>query len=496
MSSIKSSNIKKIIEKYRVLYALGVSRSLMGWDESVNMPHGAAKHRGEIRAVFSTLYQKFLLDKELVEAVKAAEKEETLTDVEKGILRTIKREMKYFERIPPSLLQEIAKASSVSQAEWAVAKKTSDYNRFKPHLQKMFELSRQVAEKLGYEDHPYDALLDLFEEGLTIKDVDKMFSVIKSDVVPVFKKIGKERTHPLEEMPYDNERLKDLNLFLLKKLNYDFEHGRLDESPHPFTTSISLYDVRITTWYQGKDFRRSLLAVAHEFGHALYEMQINKEYAGLPIGDGVSMGIHEAQSRFWENHVGRSKAFVEKFYDFFIAFMPELSKYTVDDVYEYFNLVRPELVRVEADEVHYPLHILLRYEIEKGLIDESLNFNELPQIWNEKMENYIGIVPKKDADGVLQDIHWSYGAVGYFPTYAFGTIISAQMRHYLEKDLGPLDDLILKGDFKAIQDWQKEKIHQHGAVYPPKELLKRAFGEEMNPKYFIEHLKKYEKLWA
>ena len=265
--------------------------------------------------------------------------------------------------------------------------------------------------------------------------------------------------HPLEETAYDVEKMKLLNKAILELFYFNFNRGRYDISAHPFTAGIGITDVRLTTRYKGKNFKESLLATIHEFGHATYDMQIDERLMATPIAEGVSLGVHESQSRFWENMIGRNKTFVEVNMELFRKYMPFLKDYTVDDVYKYFNLVKPELIRVEANEMTYNQHILIRFEIEKGVIEGKMQVDELPQIWNEKMQEYLKITPPNDALGVLQDIHWSMGSIGYFPTYSIGTILAVQFARKLEKDLGSLDDLI-----KAKKYVQGKPIFNEGII--------------------------------
>jgi len=492
----KNKKIRKLLEKYAEIWALGYASSLLSWDLDTYMPRGAVEERGKAKATLNLLRQKLYLSTEFKELFKEAEKEEGLNDYEKGVIRVVKRTLEYFEKIPPELIKEEAITVSKARVVWERAKEKSDFSMFKPHLEKIVDIQRRKAEYLlkDKEGTLYDALLDLYEEGLTHKDVDRVFGEIKEPLTKLFRKILDSdmypRSHPLEEEKYDIEAMRHLNILVLEYFGYDFNRGRLDESAHPFTIEMGIDDVRITTWYHGKDFRRSLGAVAHEFGHALYEMQIDKRLAGTPIATGVSMGVHESQSRFWENIVWRSREFVETFIRDMRALLPFLRNYSSEDVYKYFAMVRPEYIRVEADEVHYPLHIILRYEIEKDMLEEKLSIDELPQVWNEKMQSYIGITPRKDSEGVLQDVHWSIGAIGYFPTYALGSILSAQFLRKYEEDCGPISEAIRERRFDKISEWQKEKIHRWGSTYPPKELVKKATGEDINPRYFLEYLEK------
>ena len=274
---------------------------------------------------------------------------------------------------------------------------------------------------------------------------------------------------------------------------------RLDVSAHPFTTNISLNDHRITTWYRENDFARSLFATIHEYGHALYESQFDSKINYTPLCNfsGLSLSIHESQSRFWENMIGRTKQFIHGMHKSILGINPNLVKYNVEEIYNYFNLVKPSLIRVEADEVSYHFHVMIRFEIEKGLIEGKLKVKDLPEIWRAKMKEYLGITPKTDREGVLQDIHWSSGSIGYFPTYSIGTFLSGLIKYEIEKDIGDLGNLIKSEDgIKKIQDWLKEKIHQYGGTYTMKELVKKSFGKDFSPSYFLSYLeKKYKEVY-
>ncbi|MFW9906452.1 MAG: carboxypeptidase M32 [Candidatus Thorarchaeota archaeon] len=496
--NIKSTNMKKILDKYTTIHALGMSTSLMLWDMRVNMPKNAIEDRGKMRSIMTGLYQDMMLNKEFLDLINLAEKEE-LTLFEKAIIRSLKRETKFYLAIPSEVLKEYIKLSTVAYNEWAKARAKSNFSIFKPHLEKIAEFSRKGAELLGYENEPYDAMLDRYEEGILARDYDEMFNDIKKKIVPIFKKLAMDRSHPLEKEPYNEERLKDFITYIVKKFGYDFNRGRLDKTTHPFTSSIGINDVRITTRYEGgKDFKPALLGSIHEFGHAIYAMQIDPSLNWTPLASGsitYSLGIHESQSRFWENMVGRSQEFIETFYDVFVALVPNVANYDTREIYRYFNIVRPNFIRVEADELCYPIHILLRYELERDMMNEKISISEVPQVWNEKMENYIGIVPPDDARGCLQDPHWTR-MLGYFPTYAMGTILAAQIKNKIENEIGPLEEFIRAKNFTPVTNWQKENIHKYGSLYMPKDLIKSALGETMNVDYFVNHVDKYVKLWS
>jgi len=338
---------------------------------------------------------------------------------------------------------------------------------------------------LGYKYSPYDALLDRYEEGYTVKDIDPLFNRLKRDLKKEYERIKEiwHDYHWLENEPYNRERMELLNKTVLSMIGFDFNHMRLDVSAHPFTIELGLYDIRITTWYHKKDFRRSLLAVIHEFGHALYERQIDEKLWKTPLQGGVSLGIHESQSRFWEIVVAKTKEFTQ----FLEPLVKNILKIDADseDLFKYFTIVRPIPIRVESDDVTYNFHIILRYEIERDLIEGKIDVRDIPEIWNEKMEQYLGIKPKNDSEGALQDIHWSLGAIGYFPTYTLGNLIAAQIKY----NFPDLETHIENKNFATIREYLREKIHKYGSMYEPKVLLEKSFGEPVNEKYFIKLLR-------
>ncbi len=487
--------VGEILKRYRRIWALSHVSALAEWDSDVMMPKGGSSLRGEAFAELAVLKQRFITDSSFVELVRRASREE-LNDYERGVIRILERSIHYYSSLPSEFVAEEERVIEAAKRAWEEAKQKSEFSIFRPHLERIFELQRKKAEYLGYDEHPYDALVDLYEEGATKRFLDRFFSVLVPEVSRLLKRIVSSpefvERHELEDLTYVREDMERLNRFVLTAFGAPWDHFRMDVSAHPFTVDLAgPQDVRITTWYHGRDFRRSLLAAVHEWGHALYELQQDPELCCTPVSGGVSLGIHESQSRFWENHIGRSLAFVETFFDAFRLAIPSIGAYDIRDVYKYFNLVRPELIRVEADEVSYILHIALRYELEVAVIDGDISVAELPAAWNERIEKYLGVTPPDDAHGVLQDIHWAMGAVGYFPTYALGTVLSAQIRHAMEKDIGPLDELIRGKHFGAIRDWLFRKVHRFGSVYPPRELVRRALGEDLRTDYFLSYAKEH-----
>jgi carboxypeptidase Taq len=480
-------NVKPLLEQYKRLWALGYAESLMSWDTETYMPESDSSVRGEVIATFSEIIREIYL--KIWEELKKYEGKEGLSDEEKGVIRVLHHSAKYYAKVPLEIIQELDKTTSEAVVVWRNAKKKNDFNAFKPYLEKIVELNRNVADFLGYEKNPYDALLDLYEEGFTTDDGDKVFSSLVPQLSDILKKVEEKgyfpREHKLESVEYNVEEMKRVNEEIIKLLRMPQDRFRLDTSAHPFTVRLSTNDVRITTRYEGRDFKETLFSVIHESGHAIYELLIDPALEGTPLASGASTGIHESQSRFWENIIGRSRAFVHVIYPILKSNLPFLDGYDEEEVYRYFNTVKPSLIRVDADEVTYNFHIALRYEIEKKLMNDEIKVNELPQIWNEMMEKYLGITPKNDSEGVLQDIHWSQGSIGYFPTYTLGNIVAG----IVYKSFPNLYDLVYEGRFEEVKGFLREKICKYGSIYSPKELLKRSFGKEYEPEGLLDYLR-------
>ena len=485
--------IKEILEKYKVIWSISHALNIMEWDSETYMPREGYRDRAVARAELELLRQQLLLRPEFVELVEKADKAEDLNDYERGVVRVLKRAIRIAKALPPWLVAEKAKVTQEAMVVWREAKAKNDFEMFRPYLEKIFDLSRKTADYLGWDKHPYDALLDLYEEGLKTEDVDRILGYLRKELKWIIDKVLSEgrypQKHPLEDFKYDPAKMEIVNKRVLEILGYPLGvRGRLDVSAHPFTINMGIYDVRITTRYEGVDFKRTLFSVIHEFGHALYELQIDPALAYTPVGEGVSLGIHEGQSRFWENIVGRSREFVEVIYPILKEHLDFVSSYSPEDLYLYFNTVRPSLIRVDADEVTYNMHIVLRAEIEKLAIAGEIKVSDIPEYWNRTMEELLGVRPKTYSEGVLQDIHWSMGSVGYFPTYTLGNIVAAMMRKAMIHEI-KLYERITNKDFAAIREWQREKIHRYGAVYAPRELLKRSLGKDYSPEDLIEYLR-------
>lgn len=495
MVYFKNPTILKILDYYKDLWSLSYLSGLASWDLETYMPKMAATFRGEAMARVSTIRQKKFLDNEFVGLINKAVKEKNLNDYEKGVVRIMVQSLKLYQKVPSKFLEEFEVLTNNATVVWADAKAKNDFNSFKPYLDKIFQKNRELADLLGYKDSPYDALLDLYEEDLTSKDVTKFFDEVLPPLKMLLDKIvtspNYKPTHFLESKKYDKNKMIALNEKVLKDLWGEFGNDgnfRLDVSSHPFTISFNNQDTRITTWYNETDFARSLMAVIHEFGHALYDMQYDDKLNMTPIAGGSSLVIHESQSRFWENHIGRSKEFIKRYIKD-IRSLVNKQDLSVEEVYTYLNQVKPSLLRVEADEVTYHMHIALRFEIEKGLIEGKLKINDIRDIWNTKMKDYLGITPKTDKEGVLQDIHWAHGSVGYFPTYSMGTFLGSQWEEKLQKDN------IKNNEYAKIEEWLKTKIHKWGSTYTLKDLLsknKMKYDPSVNINYLEE---KYSKIY-
>lgn len=495
----KNPTILKILDYYKNLWALSYVSAISHWDLETYMPQMGANSRGEALGRLSVIRQKMFLDPDFVSLIHKAESEKNLTDSEKGIVRVLINSLKMYEKIPASFLEEFEKLTNTGTVVWRQAKEKSDYSIFAKDLEKIFDMNRKMAEYLGYSDSPYDALLDMYEENLKTKDVDSFFGEIKKPLHDLLSKILSSKKynkdHFLEILNYDEQKMEQLNQKILKTLwSKTGQNFRLDRSTHPFTISFSNSDTRITTWYHKKDFARSVMATVHEFGHALYDLQSPDELSMTPIEGGSSLVIHESQSRFWENHVGRSMDFIEEFLPDFQNVVDR--KITAGEVYEYFNKVSPSLLRVEADEVTYHFHIMLRFEIEKGIIEGKLKVKDLPEIWNAKMKEYLNVTPKNDSEGILQDIHWSGGSVGYFPTYSLGTFLGSQWEEKMDREL-ILKNLLNKNSILKVEGWLKDNIHKHGTTYTLEDLLlkhKMKFDPTVNLKYLQDKYLKIYKL--
>ena len=458
---VRNKNIKKLLEKYKEISILGKVNSLLGWDLNVNLPPKAAEGRAAQVAYITKLTAEKWLETDFrnrLESLNNQTGSKSLNLEEGAILRNLNWAAKYYYQVPKEIIVEFAETTSRAFMVWQKAKLDNKFKDFLPHLEKIINLNQIIAQHLGYKENPYDALLDLYEPGLTASFCKKIFADLSAQLTQILKKILQTKALDLNSLVdpslvYPEGDQKQLSLFVLRKMGYDMEAGRMDISPHPFTTTLDRFDVRITNRYQANDFQDSLMVAMHEGGHALYELGVNHQYASTPLDGGVALGIHESQSRFWENQIGRSLSFIKFITPLLHAFYPEqLSRVGPDELFSYFNRVKPGLIRVEADEVTYNLHIALRFELEDGLINNQLKAEDLPEAWRSKMKKMLGVVPATDREGVLQDVHWSYGSFGYFPTYTLGNLYGAQITNKIVSEID-FEAASQKGELGIILSW-------------------------------------------
>jgi len=480
--------VREILKKYRVVWALNHSMAVLGWDMETHMPEGGAGSRGAASGQLAMMVQKATVD--LGGLVSKAEKLRDLDDEEKGIVRVLRRDLDFFTKIPPELVEERERVSAEATVVWRKARKDSDFKLFAPHLEKIMELTRKIADCLGYAKHPYDALLNLYEEGFSVRDADMVFSRLVPGSKRILEKVMSAGIyppkHPLESVKYDTEAMVRVNEGLLRMLEMPKDRFRMDVSTHPFTIGIAPDDVRITTRYEGVNFKSTLFSTIHESGHALYDLQLGEKLRFTPVANGASLGLHESQSRFWENVVGRSKEFTKLVHPLLKKNLTFVSRYAPEQLYLYFNTVRRSTIRVDADELTYNLHIALRYELEKKMLTGRVSVSELPEVWNDTFEDYLGMRPKNDAEGVLQDIHWSGLSLGYFPTYSLGNVVLGMIWHKMG-DGELVRRSVGKGDLMQLRKWLQVNIHRWGAVYSPRNLQTRLFGEAYNPDRLMKY---------
>jgi carboxypeptidase Taq len=485
--------MNQILNAYKPIWSLNHAISLMGWDFETYMPRKGTEERGVADSQLHLLHKDLLLNKDFVGLVESAKKLESLNDLEKGIVRVLNREITKQIKIPKELTEAESLERIRGNMTWRAAREKSDFMMYAPHLEKMIDIKKKIAEKIGYEKHPYDALLDSFEEELTVDELDNVFGALTPRLEEILKKLvdlGNPflKESKLVKSKYDIRTVDELNHDILNLLQYDMERFRMDVSTHPFTETMGLNDVRITTRYEGSDFKKSICSTIHEAGHALYDLQCDQSLSVTPLQGGSSLALHESQSRFWENIVGRSLPFVQLIAPLIRNQVSFTNQATDDELYLYFNNVKPDYIRVDADEVTYNLHIALRYEMEKKIFADDLSVSEIPEFWNDRMEQLLGVRPTRDSHGVLQDTHWSSGLFGYFPTYTLGNLVSAIIASKMRKDLEDYEDDIRGGNFRPIREWLRLKIHQYGSVYAPKALLNKSLNEGYNPDYFVTYI--------
>lgn len=496
-----SEKLSKLKELLGEVSDLNKAVSVLSWDQQVNMPPGGSEGRGQQLATLGKIAQeKFTADEigKLLDDLKQEYADGDCDDA--AMIRVAARNYDKAVRVPAEFVAEQAVVSTKAFEAWVDARRKSDFSIFLPHLEKNVELVKKYVSFFPPADHPYDTLLDDYEPGMKTAEVKAIFDGLRPKQVKLIKAIAatKQVKDDFLHKKYNEKKLWDFGVNVITQYGYDWNRGRQDKAPHPFETSFNVNDVRITTRFEADNPMATLFSTFHESGHAMYEQGVNPAYERTPLANGTSLAVHESQSRMWENLVGRSLPFWEHFYPKLKKTFPsQLDGVSLKSFYKAINKVEPSFIRVNADEATYNLHIMLRLELEIGMVEGSIAIKDLPEIWNAKMQEYFGVTPPNDAMGVLQDVHWSYGSIGYFSTYALGNLVSAQLWEKINKDIRDLDDQIRQGNFSELLGWLRTKVHVHGHKYDPQDLVQMVTGSKITPEPYVRYLtKKYSEIYG
>lgn len=491
-----NKNYTKLLELSKKNTTLTTILNLLDWDQETYMPQGAIELRAAQSEAMATVVHKAKTSASFAKLLGSLIDLETgvcldkdLTAAQKAALREWRRDFLMARKLPNGFVKTFAQTTSKAIHEWVQAKEKNSFSHFAPHLEKVVSLCRKKAELLGYEEHPYDALLDLFEPGMRTSTLIALFDRLKKPLKELVERPRKEMNRDFLFQSFDKEKQFKFGEQILEVMGFDRQTSRLDHAPHPFCSGLHPKDIRMTTKVHEKYFPACLYAVMHEAGHGLYHAGLKEENFGSPLGESVSLGIDESQSRWWETRIGHGLPFCHYLLPLLQKEFPQqLENVGVEHFYRAINWVKPSFIRIEADEVTYSLHIIVRFEIEKALIEGSLRVKDLPEAWNAKMQQYLGICPPTDAEGCLQDIHWSMGGIGYFPTYALGNLYGAQFFTVFEKNHPQWKEKVSQGDLEFITKWLRENIHQYGRQYAPEELVKQVTGSPLSEKAFVDYL--------
>lgn len=496
----KDKSYEQLDAKLQTIASLNQATSILHWDQEVHLPSQSVKSRSKQISVLSGLIHEMstsedvglLLDR-LLEGDKMDLKRQRNAEI-------VKKSYDRSTQFDKDFIQRRSKITNDSFHAWVKAKGENDFSIFEPHLKKVVDITKEYVDILGYEDHPYDTLLDIYEPEAKTKDITVLFEDVRSQLVDYVKALSaaEQVNDDFLFKHYNKDTQYNYGIDMLKQMLYDFSTGRQDISAHPFTTSFSPNDVRVTTRIDENNFSEMLWSCIHEGGHALYEQGLPYEEAHWPSGEAVSLGIHESQSRLWENNVGRSLSYWKANYAGLQKTFPDnLSNVELLDFYKAINKVQPSLIRTNADELTYHFHIMIRFEIEKALLEGTVQVKDLPDYWNEKYKEYLGLDVPDLSQGVLQDVHWSHGSIGYFPTYSLGSFYAAQFYQKAEKDIPNLNTSIMEGDMKPLLNWLRDKIHRHGSTYRATELCEQITGEQLNFSYFMDYARnKYDFIYG
>ena len=494
----------ELISRSRDVSLLASCADLLDWDEETYMPAGGAEHRSRQRALLAGIVHDRFTDPRIGELLDVLRDSSVVSDPQSVAavnVRELRRDFDRERKVPRSLVEELARVTTIAQHEWIAARRDADFARFRPWLEQIVSLKRNEAEAVGYRELAYDALLDDYEPGVTCRDYERLFAALRVALVPLVEAIDGAERRPdstLLERGYPIERQRQLGERVAAMVGFDFEGGRLDTSAHPFSAHIGPGDCRLTTRYRTEDFSDALLSTLHEVGHGLYDQGLDVEHFGTPLGSAGTMGLHESQSRLWENRLGRSRGFWAHVFPIVRELFPgSLREVESDDLYFAVNDVRRSPIRVEADEVTYNLHPMIRFELERDLMSGALDVADVPDAWNELYRRHLGITPADDGEGCLQDSHWSGGLIGYFPAYSLGDVCSAQLFAQADKELGGLDTAFERGEFRPLLEWMRERVHRHGRRYTAATMMRAVVGNAPEPAALIQILRgKYGQLYG
>ncbi len=496
----------KLLVLSKPIALLSSTHALLDWDQETYMPKHAREIRSEQTELLASLIHQRKTSKQYARALNAlidletgVIKDQNLSPEKQASVREFRRDFLNDSKLPHAFVKRFSKTVSAANHAWKVAKNHNDFRKFAPHLEKIVSLCRKKADFLGFKEHPYDALLDLYEPEMKTSTLTPLFNNLKLRLTELLQEIVlklKPETNFLS-LEYPAAKQISFSQRLLNAMGFHEGNSRLDLTVHPFCSGIHPTDVRMTTRVHPEMPMSNLFSVLHEGGHGLYEMHLDPKQFGTPLCSAASLGIHESQSRFWETLIGHSYSFWEHFFPLLQAEFPEqLGTVTLSDFFKAINSVTPSLIRVEADEVTYNLHIIIRFEIEKALIEGSLKVRDVPDAWNEKMREYLGISPQFAGEGCLQDIHWSFGGFGYFPTYTLGNLFASQFFSSFEQAHPDWKQRVAKGELGTVREWLKENIHRHGRQYTSSELCERVTGKPLSAEPFIQYLEaKYRALY-
>jgi len=487
------SPFELLTKKMNMITDLGAATAVLGWDQETYMPNGAVAGRAEQMATLSTLVHSYTTDAEASKIVEDVKQNiDSLTARQQRIARMFFRDHEHALKLPPDLVEDMARTASMAQDAWKRARTASDFTIFQPLLERTVQLKRREAQMLGPATHLYDNLLDAYEPGLTVDVITPIFDRLRLGTSALLQEISPRQTAVDDSVlyrTYNKDKQVALATNVIRELGFDLNTGRIDLSAHPFCTSFGSSDVRLTTRVRENDLRSCLFGLIHEAGHGMYEQGIGQDLSRTFSGQGASMGIHESQSLFWENVIARSEEFWHwAFPRLRDTFPDQLKDQSVESFYRAINKMRPSLNRVESDELTYNLHIILRFEIERDLISGAIEVRDVPALWNEKMMSALGVTPKEDAEGCLQDVHWSFGGIGYFPSYTLGKLYAAMEWNAMQVAIPDVRNMVGNGEFGPILAWLRENIHSYGRTETPQEIIQRVSGRPLTEVDFLDYV--------